>query len=111
LFAGLATPLYLGRDYAAGYAVLMAPGSWNDTNITASVLTNISDRSWLARLDYQVRVLTYLSVNAYGTYHFGHEGELPTGVFPIGVSDPSAVPTLPGGTQVLDVGLAVRLQL
>ncbi|MBI5509452.1 MAG: hypothetical protein HY903_11940 [Deltaproteobacteria bacterium] len=70
------TPLYAGRRYAALYALLMAPGSWNDTTFILSGIGNLSDRSYLARLDYRVRVLTYLDVNLYGAYHFGQVGEL-----------------------------------
>lgn len=84
---GLTPPfLYLGRHYAAAYAMLAKPGSWNSTTVTGSLLTNLSDKSAMARLDYQVRVLTYLDINFYTVYHFGNEGELRLGFnIPAGV--------------------------
>jgi len=67
-------PFYLGRHYASGYLALMQPGDWNDTTIVASAIGNLSDDTWLARLDYSVRVLTYLDVNAYAAVHLGEPG-------------------------------------
>ena len=67
-------PFYLGRHYAAAYAMLAAPGDWNDTTVVTSAIGNLSDGTWLARLDWGVRVLTYLDVNAFAALHLGEAG-------------------------------------
>lgn len=75
LFTGDFTPLYLGRQYAGVYASAIGPGSWNDTTLIASLLSNLTDGSFLTRFDWRVRLLTYLDFNAYAAFHFGNEGE------------------------------------
>ena len=62
---------YMGRQYAALYAVAMGPGDWNDTNFTLSMISNISDRSGLGRLDVSTLLLTDLRVEFYGSVHVG----------------------------------------
>ncbi|MBA2663186.1 MAG: hypothetical protein H0U74_12915 [Bradymonadaceae bacterium] len=73
-------PLYTGRHYAALYAMLPSPGSWNDTSFTLSALSNLSDNSLLTRFDYRVRVLTHLSVFAWTMLHTGSPGEFRFGM-------------------------------
>ena len=68
-------PLYMGRHYGALALVLPSPGDWDDTSWTASVLGNLSDRSFLARVDYSMRLLTELSWNVFAMTHFGEQGE------------------------------------
>ena len=68
-------PFYLGQHYAAVYA--LAAGLPGDlTNVTLSFVTigNLTDRSFLSRLDAFIRVLSYLSVEAYGSAHYGERG-------------------------------------
>lgn len=60
------SPLYRGEGAVGGYLVLFAPGSWNDTTIITNYIRNLTDDDWIARLDWQVQVLTYLRVNVYG---------------------------------------------
>ena len=43
--------------------------------LVLSGLANLSDQSGTVRLDYTVRVLTYLDVNAYGMVDFGQAGD------------------------------------
>lgn len=102
---------YVGRHYAAAYALLPSPGDWNDWTFTVSGLSNLSDRSVLARGDIRVQALTYLSVNTYASVHTGERGEFRLGF------DLPAVP-LPGleegisvPTQVVDVGVGLTLRL
>jgi hypothetical protein len=101
--------LYLGRHYAAAYAYLPQPGLWNDTSFTLSGLANLSDGSYLARLDYQVRVLTYLDVNVYGTYHFGDNGELHWG-FTV-PAQPLVEDGFTVNQPIAEVGFALRVAL
>ena len=65
---------YLGRQYAAVYLTLPAPYSWNYTSFTLSTLGNLSDESFITRLDYSVTILTHLSVEAFAGVHYGHLG-------------------------------------
>ena len=75
LFQGEFDPFYMGKHYAAAYVSLLYPGSWNNTIFTLSLLGNLSDQSYISRVDYRVRVLTYLDFNLYTACHFGRTGE------------------------------------
>ena len=96
--AGQPIPLlYLGREYIAAFVHLPHPGAFNMGTLTGSVICNLADLSAVSRLDLQVRLLTYMDFNMYGTYHFGREGELrfpihiPAGALagvPMGFSQP-----------------------
>ncbi len=110
------TPFYLGRHYLAGYAVLMYPGSWNDTTFVLSGIGNLSDRTGILRLDWQVRVLTYLDVAVFGAVRLGGDGEFHYGL------DVPAVGEIPGlpveyqngfsiGAPRLELGLWLTLAL
>lgn len=102
----------LGRQYAGAFVSLPAPGAWNDTTFTLSVLGNLSDRSFIGRLDHSVLVLTYLRVETFAAVHFGHTGE-----FRLDLALPELGGPLPttGGfvTQrpLLDLGVALRVSL
>ncbi|MEO5767809.1 MAG: hypothetical protein ABIS92_05615, partial [Polyangia bacterium] len=62
---------YTGRHYAAVSAFLPAPWSWNYTNFTATTLGNLSDQSFISRLDYSHTLLTHLSFEAFGAVNYG----------------------------------------
>ncbi|MCB9540236.1 MAG: hypothetical protein H6704_28820 [Myxococcales bacterium] len=106
------TPLYLGRHYAALGLLAAGPGTWNDTTFLLSGIGNLSDRSFLARFDYQVRVLTRLSIFAFVAAHLGQEGELKLALDlpPVpgveGLEDGISVPP-----TVVDVGLWLSVDL
>ena len=70
------TPLYIGRHYAGLYLLAQAPGHWDDGTLIFSSLGNLSDKSFMARFETRVKVLTYLTLNAYIGYYFGKNGEL-----------------------------------
>jgi hypothetical protein len=81
LLGGAFTPFYVGRHYAAVFAALPSPGDWNNTTFSLSGLANLSDRSGVLRLDYQVgAVLSYLRFNAFGQVSLGEVGELRFGI-------------------------------
>lgn len=107
---GQFVPFYLGEHYAALYAVLIGPGSWDDTTFLLSALGNISDRSFVARFDYRARLLTYLDVSAHASYHFGDNGEFH---FEVDIPPSSGVPGLGAGLHraapLLDVGIGLQL--
>jgi hypothetical protein len=108
------TSFYLGKHYGAAYVSLPNPGSWNNTTFTLTVLGNLSDKSFIARLDHSVLVNTYLRVETFAAGHFGtREGE-----FRLGFDVPPRViapglPAIPFTTQplILDLGIALRVTL
>ncbi|MEQ1570727.1 MAG: hypothetical protein ABMA64_34175, partial [Myxococcota bacterium] len=97
LFANSAyLPLYIGRDYAAGYVFLAGPGRWDDHTFVGSGLVNVSDGSAVARLDWRGQVLTWLQPTVYGQLHFGENGE-----FHYAIDIPAApIPGLEDGLKV-----------
>ncbi len=109
---GAFTPFYLGQHYFGAYVSLPSPLSFNDTSITVSTLGNLSDGSYLSRLDVQQLFLTNLTVNVFGAVHWGNPGEMKLGV------DIPAVPTIPALANgltieppIVDVGAALRVSL
>ena len=105
LATGEFRPLYTGQHYAALYSVLAGLGASNESTLLASVLGNLSDTSFLARLDYRIRILRYLDVNAFVNYHFGRLGELNLGFelppLPDTVPDDLAPEDAPQGANAL----------
>jgi hypothetical protein len=107
------TPFYLGRHYGGAFVALPAPGRWNDSSFTLSVLGNLSDKSFVARLDHSVLALTYLRVETYVAGRFGTpEGEFRLG-FDLGsvtaggrrIAVPATEP------MIAEAGIAVRVSL
>jgi len=101
--AALIPFFYLGRQYAAAYVSLPAPYSWNYTTFTLSTLGNLSDRSFITRLDYSFTLLTHLSFEAFVGVHYGHGG----GEFRFDYSFLGAGNSFP----VVDLGAALRLKI
>ena len=109
---------YLGRQYGAVYLTLPAPYSWNYTTFTLSTLGNLSDESFITRLDYSVTVLTHLSVEAFAGVHYGHLGgefrfQLPASVV---AANQAAISQFANPAQltdypVVDLGVALRLKI
>lgn len=100
------TPFYLGEQYAGAFVSLPAPGSWDDTTFTLSVLGNLSDRSFVARLDHSILALTYLRIETFVAASFGNRG----GEFRLAVELPTA-PALSIEPPVLQAGIAARMSL
>lgn len=125
-FAGGYSPLYIGKHYLAGYALLAGPGRWDDHSFTGSFIGNLSDRSQIARLDYRANVLTWLDINLFVAQSFGQYGELhfrmdlprmPDEIAALCGLDPSCAPyaevfarrlVVPASTTSFGSGLAVR---
>jgi hypothetical protein len=115
IFQGAFQPFYLGRNYVAVSATL------NDTTAkTTWVLTNIgnlTDVSFITRVDFLVTVLSYLQVESFVAVDYGHLG----GEFRFGFNIPNA-PVNTGGTTptpvhifvnapIVQLGLGIRLAL
>ena len=74
LFQGQFQPFFLGQHYAALYAFLLGPGSWDDTSLFLFNLGNLSDRSFITRLNVTQRVLRFLTVEAFAAVNYGRKG-------------------------------------
>ena len=101
-------PFYLGEHYIGAYASLPGPGEFDDASFTGSFIGDLSDRSYVARVDYSVLALTYLRINAFAGYHFGEVGEFhySAEIPPIpGVLDDGLIIPAP----IADVGLGARV--
>lgn len=111
---GAFTSFYLGRHYAGAYASLPAPGSWNDTTFTLSAIGNLTDESFIVRLDHSVLALTYLRVETFAAAHLGTRG----GEFRLDFDVPPELAGAFGAFRafgvdgpVVDVGIALRVSL
>jgi hypothetical protein len=116
---------YTGRHYAAVFASLPAPYSWNYTTFTLSTIGNLSDLSFVSRLDYSVTLLTHLTLEAFGAVHYGTaNGEFRFGIdipaiYQCAVTNPTtnamqAVQVSPPTHRepaILDLGIALRLAI
>lgn len=69
--SGNATPLYVARQYAAGYLLLPKPGSWEDTTIQATYIKNLSDLSELYRLSVVETIAEFSRVSIGANYRNG----------------------------------------
>ena len=69
-------PLYLGEQYASLYLALPNPGQLKHSSVTLSGLANLSFDSYITRLDYRVRALTFLDFFMGVTGYFGKSSDL-----------------------------------
>jgi hypothetical protein len=76
ILQGQFDPFYVGRDYAAAFILLPGPGSWNDTTLVLSGITNLSDESRSVRFDYRVRALGHIDAFLFANHFFGEDGSL-----------------------------------
>jgi hypothetical protein len=90
-----------------------------------STIGNLSDRSFVTRLDYSYTLLTHLSLEAFAGVHYGYRsGEFRLGADTAaqvaGVSDPNHpmdpltcanVPAASYDPVLLDLGVALRLKI
>ncbi|HEX4404857.1 MAG TPA: hypothetical protein VH560_08520 [Polyangia bacterium] len=95
---------YTGRQYAALFASFPAPYSWNLTTFTLSTLSNLTDQSFISRLDYSYTLLTHITLEAFVGVHYGHSG----GEFRLGYDIPGLGARDPA---LIDLGAALRLKI
>lgn len=113
IFNGAFQPFYVGQQYAALYALVAGPGSWDKTSFVLSNLANLSDRSFVSRLDFTVRVLTHLTVEANASVFYG----APQGEFRLRLNVPPTqvngqlIPAFTVPAQRFAVGLGLRLDI
>ena len=119
LFRGTRQFFYSGKHYGAAFATLPSPGSLDRWTFTVSAVGNLSDRSFVGRLDVSVEVLTHITLQMFVVNHLGKQGELRLGegAFPNDALDTARAlfspddPTRRIPTQLIDVGLWIRLDL
>ena len=72
---------YTARHYAAVSAILNAPWSWNYSNFSFTTIGNLSDQSFISRVDYSYTLLTHMTFELFGAVNYGRrEGEFRLGV-------------------------------
>lgn len=106
--SGLFEFFYTGRHYAAFSAILNAPWSWNYSNFSFTEIGNMSDQSFISRIDYSYTLLTHMTFEAFGAMNYGHrEGEFRLGFdnVPIGGVDRTLLP------QSFSLGLGLRVKI
>jgi len=94
---------YTGRHYASLFASFPAPYSWNLSTFTLSTLGNLTDQSFVTRLDYSLTLLTHISFETFVAVHYGHAG----GEFRLGF-DLAGIHRDP---SLLDLGVALRMKM
>lgn len=73
--SGTYQPFYTGQHYFGAYLAVPSPGNWDDTSFTTSTLGNLSDQTYVSRLDVSTKINTFLSLNAYAGVYYGETGE------------------------------------
>jgi hypothetical protein len=117
---------YTGRHYAALFASFPMPYSWNLHTFTLSTLSNLTDQSYVSRVDYSYTLLTHISLEAFVGVHYGSRagefrlgfdidpqyaqqaGTTPTnGMVPCDLLSPA----FHRDPQLLDLGVALRVKI
>ena len=128
LLTGTYVPFYAGRHYAGLFLVFLGPGALDNGTLTFSTLGNLSDRSFLSRVDFIYRALSFLQLESFVAYHYGNLGEFHFGLnLPAQPNLPAALPTftadqarawesirasgLRSPAPLIDVGVGARISL
>jgi hypothetical protein len=99
---------YLGKHYAAVFVTFPSPFKLDLHTFTLSTLGNLSDLSFITRLDYGLVLLTHLRFEAFVSAHYGRsQGEFRSGF---------QAPTIDGiafnlAPAIVDLGVALRLAI
>jgi len=105
---GLFEFFYSGRHYAAVSAILNAPWSWNYSNFSFSEIGNMSDQSFISRIDYSYTLLTHMTFEAFGAVNYGHTA----GEFRLGFDNlPINGYLLSQRAQEFSLGLGLRIKI
>ncbi|MFN0064377.1 MAG: hypothetical protein ACKVPX_17850 [Myxococcaceae bacterium] len=113
LFSGTYQPFFTGQHYAALNAILIGPGNWENVTFSLTNLGNMSDLSFISRVDVILRVLTFLQVEVFAGVHYGTRGgEFRLGFdVPAGLLDGQPIPAITVPAPVLDFGIGLRLNI
>jgi hypothetical protein len=111
LFSGAFQPFYNGKHYAALTVALIDNGARVTTVL--SNIGNLSDMSFVSRVDFSITVLSYLSVEAFAAVHYGQRG----GEFRFAYSQAATtfggvdIPAISIPAPLIDAGLGLRMSL
>ncbi len=106
------TFFYLGQQYAGLYVLAPQPGSWYNSTFNFSTLTNLSDQTFISRIDFFQQVLTHLRVEAFVDVHYGGDGELHFSLNTPAVNFAGfSIPAITVSSPIFDLGLALRVSL
>lgn len=118
LFVADLEPFYVGQHYLGLVWLVPQPGSWQDTSFTLSAIGNLSDTSFVTRLDVSQTVHTRLRLEAYVEGHFGTRGGEFRPAFDVPDIPPSLLPQFPDGVEAFSIpapallfGLNLRLAI
>ena len=95
-------PFYLGQHYLGFSWVVPQPGSWDDSSFSLAALGNLSDTSFITRLDFSQTLHTKLRLEVYAQTHYGKRG----GEFHFALDVPALPPipgVLPDGLEAISV--------
>jgi hypothetical protein len=99
---------YLGQHYGALYITFPAPYKLDLHTFTLSTLGNLSDQSFITRLDYSLVLLTHLRFEAFVSARYGNQyGEFRFGAKPVDVGGV----TISYPPAIMDLGVALRLAI
>jgi hypothetical protein len=111
VFLGKYQPYYAGKHYASIYLSAEGPDEAKNTSYNLSTIGNLSDGSYISRLDFSWLLLDYLTFGMFGDVHYGNAG----GEFNFNINTPA----LTNGTQTIaavnlpatpfDLGLSLRI--
>ena len=105
---GLFEFFYTGRHYAAVSAILNAPWSWNYSNFSFTEIGNMSDQSFISRIDYSYTLLTHMAFEAFGAMNYGHTA----GEFRLGFENlPVGGVLISQRAQEFSLGLGLRIKI
>jgi len=71
---GAYDPFYVGQHYLGVTYVVPSPGNWDHETFSLTGLANLSDKSYVTRLDFSSTIHTRLTLQAYVQGSFGHRG-------------------------------------
>jgi hypothetical protein len=113
IFNGTFTPFYTGRHYAALALTAEGPDELKHTSYVFTTIGNLSDMSFISRVDFTWRVLTYLTFQLYADVHYGNQG----GEFRFSINTPtfgfngSLIPPISVPPPTFDLGFGLRIAI
>jgi hypothetical protein len=113
IYFGKYQPLYLAKHYAAAAWSTEGFDEEKKTSYNLSAIANLSDGSFVTRLDFNWLLLSYLTFGAYGDVHAGTQG----GEFNFSLNTPAlkfgttSIPPVSFPSTVGDLGFWLRLAI
>ncbi|MEK7766784.1 MAG: hypothetical protein AAB368_11145, partial [bacterium] len=113
IYQGAFTPFYLGQRYAALFVSYLMVSAPSTPVLSLSTLGNVSDGSFVTRLDWSATVLTHMRLEAFGAIHYGNKG----GEFRLGLDVPAGTlygapfPGYSSPAPAAEAGLALRVKI